>query len=78
MPIVAASTPPISEELFVILEEVFGRPYEPSPNVSTMDEIMYAAGQRSVVEWIRHHAVRKAVKVGPTTVDVDIRDHRTT
>lgn len=45
------------------------------PNVTTMDEIMFNAGQRAVIEWIRIKAVRNSSLTGAAdvTVSVDVR-----
>lgn len=46
--------PVVSEELIAALDSAFQRP-EVSPGVDR-DNLMYQAGQRSVVEWIREKA----------------------
>ncbi len=71
----AASIPPISAELFAELDNVF-RPLIPEPDITTMDQIMYSAGARSVVEWIRAHALRGSTitgSLGDVSQTVDVR-----
>lgn len=48
----AATIPPISPELFDALKKAFPR-IEPEPNHHTIEDIMFNAGQLSVVYWLQ-------------------------
>lgn len=49
----AKQVPPISQEFFNELDDTFTFPM-PSPG-TPIDEIMFHAGQRYVIEWCRKH-----------------------
>lgn len=53
MSILAKSNPPITEQLLKEIEAAFPR-LNPEPNVTTIEELMFNAGARHVVEWIKH------------------------
>jgi hypothetical protein len=61
--LMAASMPNISDELLEKLIAAF-QPVAIEPNVTTMDEIMFSAGQQEVIKWIKHHATRSIITGG--------------
>lgn len=67
----AASLPPISKEAFEKLAYTF-----PAPIVqpgAQMDELQYAAGAYSVIEWIRHHMLREQIITGKVDVSQSVK-----
>lgn len=62
--LMAASMTNISAELLDQLNRAFPQ-ITPVPNVTTMDELMYNAGQQEVVNWINHHATKSIITGGP-------------
>ncbi len=71
MMLLAKSIPTVTAEFFEELDATF-RSITPEPNVTTIDELMYSAGQRSVIEWIRAKAVRSSTITGGPDVSVAI------
>lgn len=53
MSILTRSNPPITENFLQEIMNAFPR-LDPVPNVTTHEELMFNAGQRAVVEWIKH------------------------
>lgn len=60
MSLLAVSTPDVSQEVLDKLEKAFTA-IVPIPNVHTLEEIMYSAGQRSVVEWMKSMTTRRTI-----------------
>lgn len=54
MSLITTRIPKITKELVDELELVF-QPIAIKPDAVSMDRIMFNAGQRSVVEWLRAH-----------------------
>ena len=69
--LLAKSIPTVSAEFFEELDRTF-KLVSPEPNVTTMDELMFNAGARSVVEWIRIKAVRSSTITGGPDVSIAI------
>jgi len=63
----SASMPPVSEEFFNKLKEAHP-PLRPTPNMSTMDEIMFDAGKQELIDWIEQY-------VGGSTVTGTLNRH---
>lgn len=51
--LIASSVPPVTQAFFDVLNKTFIQ-NEITPD-SSVNDIMYNAGQRNVVEWIRRH-----------------------
>ena len=50
--LLSVSLPPLTPDMLKRIEKTFPV-VEPVPNVTTIDELMYNAGQQSVVAWLR-------------------------
>ena len=59
----ALSIPPVSEEVFRDLEHSFPRS-EVVPNLTTMDELMFNAGQRQVIDWLKAKYTQRSIVTG--------------
>lgn len=51
----AVSVPPISEELFNLLDKDVYREIRPEPNVTSIEEIWYNAGARAVIQTLSNY-----------------------
>ena len=60
MSLLAINTPELSQELLDELDRTFAQ-LEIVPNVTTLDEIMYNAGQREVVRWLTAKTRRRTI-----------------
>jgi hypothetical protein len=54
MSLLAANTPDITDRLWDRMDKAFPL-LTPEPNVTTFEELMHNAGQRSVVEWLKRY-----------------------
>lgn len=63
MSLLAASVPDLSEHAMAELTRLF-TPLRPVPNVTTLDELMYNAGQQDMLEYIRSKFYRKQIITG--------------
>lgn len=68
--VLAASLPPISKEAYELLAKTFPKP-DVEPGVD-MNELMYAAGQHHVVEWIRRKLFFEQVITGKVDVSKSV------
>lgn len=62
--LMAASVGNISTDLLDKLNKTFTK-ITAVPNVTTLEDVMYNAGQLEVVEWINHHATKSIITGGP-------------
>ncbi|KRR22167.1 hypothetical protein [Bradyrhizobium retamae] len=68
----AVSVPPVSQEFIKALCNAF-RPFEVKPGFDR-DELMQAAGEQKVIEWIKHHAAQGRTVTGEPSA---LRDTQT-
>lgn len=64
---ISATIPPISKDFLERLQKVF-TPLQPQPNITTMDEIMFNAGQLEVIRWIEAHGHTETFVTGKADV----------
>lgn len=74
MGLMATSIPPVTKEFFDKLCDAFPR-MTPEPNMTSLEDLMYNAGQQAVLEWIKVKALRESTITGSLadvsqTVDV--------
>ncbi|KJC51088.1 hypothetical protein UP09_03325 [Bradyrhizobium sp. LTSP885] len=60
--VTSVAIPPVSQEFIRALSDAF-RPFEIKPGFDR-DELMQAAGEQKVIEWIKHHALRERTVTG--------------
>lgn len=59
----ASSVPEISRHFLDRLKKTFPL-VKPVPNVTTLEELMFNAGQQELIEWIEHHASKEMIVTG--------------
>lgn len=63
MSILGSSVPEVSRQFLQKLKATFP-PVKPIPNVTTLEELMFNAGQQELIQWIEHHANKEMIITG--------------
>lgn len=66
MKLLALNSPEMSQHLWDRLNSAFPQ-IKPEPNITTLEEVMYNAGQRSIIAWLGQF-VRSSVVTGEIDV----------